>query len=454
MLIIKNATALQFYPPKVLNGVDIVIEGNRIAAVGSNAGEAYRSSGAPAGDPEKGGSPKIIDASGKVVFPGLVCSHHHYYSGLARGMIAKVGPTPDFVSVLRNLWWKLDRALDEETLYYSSLINSIEAIKAGTTAVVDHHASPGCIRGSLQTVKKGFIETGLRGMTCYEVTDRNGRDGMLAGIEENLEFAEQAEQEKCGGQSHLVEAAVGGHAPFTIPDEGLKLIADVVEKTGRGFHVHAGEGKFDVSYSHLHYNRDLMDRLAEFGLLNDKAIIVHGVHLSRKDAELINEADAFLIHNPKSNMNNGVGYNHLLPVYKNIAIGTDGIGANMFEEYKFAYFKHQDARGPLSPDDFLRYLAGGNRILERYFGGHYGRIEKGYTADIVITDYLPPTPIMPENIAGHLAFGMTSTDIRTVIVDGRAVYEDRSFPFDTEEIFSASREAAGKLWNAINNLPE
>lgn len=450
MFIIKNATALQFDPPKVLNGVDIVIEGRRIADVGQKAGEKYTSGARPGRE----GPLRVIDASGKVVFPGLVCSHHHYYSGLARGMIANVGPTPDFVSVLRNLWWKLDRALDEETLYYSSLINSIEALKAGTTAVIDHHASPNYIRGSLRTVKKSFVETGLRGMTCYEVTDRNGRDGMLEGIEENLDFAEEAEREKTGGQAHLVEAAVGGHAPFTIPDEGLKLIADVAEKTGRGFHVHAGEGKFDVSYSHLHYNRDLMDRLADFGLLNDKAIIVHGVHLSRHDAELINEADAFLIHNPKSNMNNGVGYNHLLPEYKNIAIGTDGIGADMFGELKFAYFKHQDARGSLSPDDFLRYLSGGNRILERYFGGRFGRIEAGYAADIVITDYLPPTPIVPENLAGHMVFGMTSADVRTVIVDGRVVYEDRSFPFDTEEIFSASRNAAGKLWNAINNLPE
>lgn len=440
MIIIRNATAVQFDPPKILNGVDIVIEGNKIAAIGEKAGEKYG---------KNNPSAKIIEAGGRVVMPGLVCSHHHYYSGLSRGIIANVGPTPDFVSVLKNLWWKLDIALDEESLYYSGLINSLEAIKAGTTAVVDHHASPSYIRGSLQTIKRSFVETGLRGMTCYEVTDRNGLDGMNEGIEENIDFAAAVEREKKSGERHLVEAAIGGHAPFTIPDEGLKRIADAVEKTGRGFHVHAGEGKYDVSFSHLRYNRDLMDRLNGFGLLNEKAIIVHGVHLSREDAELINESGSFLIHNPKSNMNNSVGYNHRLPEYRNVALGTDGIGANMYEEYKFAYFKHRDAGGPLSPVDFLGYLMNGNKILERYFGGSFGRMEVGYTADLVISDYQSPTPLLEENLAGHMAFGMTSTDVRTVLVDGRVVYEDREFPFDTETIFTESRKTAQKLWSRI-----
>lgn len=441
MIVIKNANAVQFEAPKVMEGVDIVIDGTQIAAIGPDAAKGYSAD-------------KVIDAQGKLVYPGLVCSHHHYYSGLARGIMANVGPTPDFVSVLRNMWWKLDRALDEETLYYSSLINSIEAIKSGTTSVIDHHASPNFIRGSLDTVKKGFVETGLRGMTCYEVTDRNGRDGMLEGIEENRRFAEEAEKEKQNGGRHLVEAAIGGHAPFTIPDEGLKALADVAEKTKRGIHVHVAEGKFDVSYSHLHFNKDIMARLADYGLLNDKSIFVHGVHLSEADVEKINAADSFLIHNPKSNMNNGVGYNHLLPKYKNVALGTDGIGANMYEEFKFAFFKHQDAHGTLFPDAYLGYLYNGNRLLERYFGDKFGKLEAGYKADLVISDYQAPTPLAPENIAGHMAFGMASTDVRTVLVDGEVVYEDRRFPFDVEKIFAESRKAARILWDNINKLPE
>ena len=197
-----------------------------------------------------------------------------------------------------------------------------------------------------------------------------------------------------------------------------------------------------------------MARLSEFGLLNDKSIFVHGVHLSEADVEMINKADSFLVHNPKSNMNNGVGYNHQLPNYKNVAIGTDGIGANMFEEFKFAFFKHQDAHGNLYSDAFLKLLANGNELLNRNFGQQFGRLEKGYKADIVVSDYQAPTPLTGDNIDGHMAFGMASTDVRTVIIDGQIVYEDRQFPFDVEKIFAESRSAAKKLWENINKLPE
>ncbi len=441
MIIIKNATALQFEPSKVWKNADLVIDGDEILALGEGAAKNHDAD-------------KVIDASGKLVFPGLVCSHHHYYSGLSRGIMARVGPTPDFVSVLRNLWWKLDRGLDEESLYYSSLINSIEAIRSGTTTVIDHHASPNYIRGSLGTVKKGFVETGLRGMTCYEVTDRNGREGMRAGIEENRRFAEEAEKEKRSGGPHLVEAAVGGHAPFTLPDEGLEAMAEVVKKTGRGVHLHVGEGQYDVSDSHLQYNQDIMARLHRFDLLNDRAIFVHGTHLSEADLALINGADSFLIHNSRSNMNNGVGYNEKLPRYRNVAIGTDGIGADMFEEFKFAYFKHKDNGGALFPDAYLRYLYNGNLLLQRYFDGRFGNLEAGYKADLVISDYQAPTPLEGGNIAGHMAFGMTSKDVRTVIVNGKIVYEDRAFPFDVAKIYEESGKAALRLWKNIDSLPE
>ncbi|WP_020611674.1 putative aminohydrolase SsnA [Sediminispirochaeta bajacaliforniensis] len=444
MIIIKDAQAMQFNPPRVWEKADIVIDGDTILAVGENAGVAYRDR-----------AEKVIDASGRLVYPGLVCSHHHYYSGLSRGVMAKVGPTPDFVSTLRNLWWLLDRALDEESVYYSGLICSMDAIKSGTTAVIDHHASPSYIKGSLATLKKSFEKVGLRGMTCYETTDRNGLEGMEQGIEENIEFAKLIDEEKKSGRGdHLVEAAIGGHAPFTLPDAGLVAMKEAVDVTGRGIHLHVAEGRYDVSDSHLRFNKDLGRRLADHGLLNEKALLVHGIYLSDEDIRLINEADAYLVHNARSNMNNGVGYNVNLPKYKNLALGTDGIGANMFEEFKFAYFKHKDAGGPLWPDDYLRFLYNGNAILERYFDEKYGRLEAGYKADIVIADYLSPTPLAPENIAGHMAFGMTSGDVKTVLVNGRVVLEDGRFPFDAEALYAEARKATMRVWKNIDRLAD
>lgn len=444
IILIENARAMQFEPPRVWEKADVVIENDKIVAVGEGAGASWKAQ-----------ADKVIDGSGKLVYPGLVCSHHHYYSGLSRGVMAKVGPTPDFVSTLRNLWWRMDRALDEESVYYSGLVCSMDAIKSGTTSVIDHHASPNYIKGSLATLKRSFEKVGLRGMTCYEVTDRNGLKGMEEGIEENVEFAKLIDAEKAkNGKPGLMEAAIGGHAPFTIPEAGLKGMKEAVDATGRGIHLHVAEGAFDVSYGHLHFNKDIGRRLADHGLLNDKTLLVHGIYLSDEDIKLINDADAWLIHNARSNMNNNVGYNINLPKYRNLAIGTDGIGANMFEEFKFAFFKHRDAGGPMWPDSYLRFLYNGNRILEKYFGETYGKLEAGNKADLVISDYMSPTPLEGGNIAGHITFGMTSTDVKTVIINGEVVLENGEFPFDAAKLYGEAAEAAKRVWKNIDKIAE
>ncbi len=439
MIIIKNTKALQFDPPTVWNNVDIVIDGDTIADMGKGIAQNYTAD-------------KIIDGTDKLVYPGLVCSHHHYYSGLSRGVLAEIGPTPDFVSTLKNLWWRMDRALDEESTYYSSIISSIDAIRAGTTAVIDHHASPSYITGSLSTIKRGFDDSGLRGMTCYEVTDRNGIDQMKEGVEENIRFAREIDAEAASGKPHLVDAHIGGHAPCTIPDEGMEMMAAAVKETGRGLHLHVAEDRYDVSQSHLVYGKDIVKRLDSFGILNEKTILVHGIFLSPEEIEILNSHDSFLVHNARSNMNNGVGYNEKLGSYRNLALGTDGIGPNMYEELKFAYFKHKDAGGPLWPGDYLQFLANGNKLLERNFGESFGKLEKGYKADIVVTDYRSPSPLVAENIGGHMVFGMTSGDVETVIINGKLVMENREFPFDIKEIYAKAAVAAQRVWDNMDKI--
>ncbi len=439
MIIIKNTKALQFDPPKVWNNVDIVIDSDTIADMGKGIAQNYTAD-------------KVIDGTDKLVYPGLVCSHHHYYSGLSRGVLAEIGPTPDFVSTLKNLWWRMDRALDEESTYYSSIISSIDAIRAGTTAVIDHHASPSYITGSLSTIKRGFDDSGLRGMTCYEVTDRNGIDQMKEGVEENIRFAREIDAEAASGKPHLVDAHIGGHAPCTIPDEGMEMMAAAVKETGRGLHLHVAEDRYDVSQSHLVYGKDIVKRLDSFGILNEKTILVHGIFLSPEEIEILNSHDGFLVHNARSNMNNGVGYNEKLGSYRNLALGTDGIGSNMYEELKFAYFKHKDAGGPLWPGDYLQFLANGNKLLERNFGESFGKLEKGYKADIVVTDYRSPSPLVAENIGGHMVFGMTSGDVETVIINGKVVMENREFPFDIKEIYAKAAAAAQRVWDNMDKI--
>ncbi len=441
MLILKNVTAMQIEPALIREGVDIVIDGALIKEVGANLTSKYPSA-------------TVKEMNGKVVMPGIVCSHNHFYSGLARGIMADIKPSPDFISILKNLWWRMDRALDEEAVYYSGLICSLEAIKNGCTSVIDHHASPNYIAGSLNTLRKGFIKAGLRGMTCYETTDRNnGTKEMMAGVEENINFANLIDSEKASGNSpYLVESHIGAHAPFTVTNEGLSMMAEAVQATGRGIHVHVAEDRYDVTHSHHHYDQDIVERLDSFGLINEKTLLAHGLFLSDRDIDILNGKNGFLVHNARSNMNNNVGYNQKITRFKNVALGTDGIGADMLEELKFSFFKHRDAGGPLWPDSFAKNLWNGNEILARNFGAKFGRLDAGNKADLTILDYTSPTPFVADNLAGHIAFGMNAGNVNSVMVEGKFSYEDRAFPFDIEPIYAEARKVAKRVWDTMDQL--
>ncbi|RKY94525.1 MAG: putative aminohydrolase SsnA [Ignavibacteriae bacterium] len=433
MILLTNGTILNFNPARIEKNSDVAIDGNKIIAIGQQLASQYPNA-------------EVIDLQGKVVMPGLVCSHTHFYSSLARGILAKIQPADNFMEVLENLWWKLDRALDEETLFYSGTIGTLEAIKCGTTAVIDHNASPNFIKGSLSVLNKCFEHNGLRGILCYEITDRNGDEGTKAGLEESLNFTESIKE------NSLVEAAIGGHAPFTLSDDSLKSISEIINKTGKGIHIHVGEDKYDADHSEEKYSKSILERLDSFNLLNDKSILAHGVWLNEKDLQILNKRKSFLVHNPRSNMNNNVGYLKSIAEVNNLAIGTDGIGADMFEETRFAYFKSQEENQNLNPSDFVNYLWNGNTILERYFNQKFGRIEKGCIADLVICDYSSPTPLTKKNAAGHFIFGLSSQNVESVIINGKFVYRDRSFPSEIKNIYDDSRRAALKLWERMDEL--
>ncbi len=421
-------------------GVDVVVKDDVIVAVGKNLASEY---------PEA----KVYDVEGKTVMPGMVCSHHHYYSGLSRGMLVSSGPQTDFIQILKEWWWRLDRALDEESLYYSSLISSIDAISAGTTSVIDHHASPSFIGGSLDTIARGMRETGLRGATCYEITNRNrGVDEAREGAEENIAFARSIDEGRERGEYQMVEAMVGGHAPFTLCESSLELMKDAVDTSKRGIHLHIAEDKYDVTHSHHLYHQDIVERLDRAGLLSEKSLLVHGLHLSDSEVETLNARGSFLAHNPRSNMNNHVGYFTRLQNLNNLVLGTDGCGGNMFEEIKIAFFKHRDMGMSWWPADFVEVLTRGNLLLESLFSERFGKIKEGYKADITILDYRSPTPLEDANLATHVVWGMSSNSVESVMINGKMVMENRSFDFDVDEIYAKAAEVGKRIWAKVDTL--
>ena len=465
MILFENVRLLSFNPPSVSETLDLVAYGpsegggsaGTIAEIGKKLGAKYPGA-------EKAGS-------GGYLSPGLVCAHTHLYSALARGMEVAIEPSKDFAQILAHLWWRLDRAIDPPINEASALTGCAVALFAGVTSLGDHHAGPEAIDGSLSLLRGAYEETGVRGILCYETTDRNGPAGARAGLAENLRFAREVDEIRARGGRPLVDAAIGGHAGFTVGDETLEGLADAVRTSGRGIHIHLGEDKYDAVDSRYRHGLDLVERMEKAGALTSKGIIGHGLWLTPSEVEIMNARDLFLAHNARSNMNNAVGYNALLPTHKNVVLGTDGMGADMLEEFKFATFRHRESGGPWWPADFLACLDRGNRLLDRYFADDFaapsapqaapakplpkapaqsfafGVLAPGNPADLVLWDYDPPTPLDGENIAGHMAFGMSSRSVRSVAVAGALRIKDRKALFDLEKIQAMARAQARRLWN-------
>lgn len=266
--------------------------------------------------------------------PGLVCSHHHLYSALARGMPAPPQQPTDFTSILEQIWWRLDAALDLEMLRASARLGALEALLCGTTGIVDHHESPSAIEGSLDVIAEACAEVGVRVSCAYGVTDRHGADGARRGLAENERFL------RAGGIG-----MVGVHAAFTCSDETLEAAAGLARELGVGVHIHVAEGPADDA------GAARIEHLAA-----DDWLLVHGVRLDR-------ELPGLLAHNPRSNMNNAVGYGRPAAKPNTIVLGTDGIGADMLEEFRLAYVAHRADDVMASPDDAWSWLANGYRLL-------------------------------------------------------------------------------------------
>ena len=171
------------------------------------------------------------------MIPGNVCAHHHLYSSLARGMPYGLDPPRNFVETLRRLWWRLDRALDDEAVWASAVVGGAVAILNGTTTVIDHHASPNAVDGSLDLIASVQTDLGVRSVLCYEVSDRDGPERADAGLEENRRFLKS--------EWPLSRGMVGAHASFTLSEETLGACSELARTEGVGVHIHLAEDEAD-----------------------------------------------------------------------------------------------------------------------------------------------------------------------------------------------------------------
>ncbi|MBI4655349.1 MAG: putative aminohydrolase SsnA [Elusimicrobia bacterium] len=435
-ILIKNAViATGGEKNKILHDYSILIENDKIKQIDHK-------------NKFKGKYSKVIDARGKIAMPGFINSHMHFYSTFARGLI-KAKPSRNFVEILNHLWWRLDKQLTNADSYYSALIPLITAIKKGTTTIIDHHASPFAIKGSLKAIEKAVRETGLRASLCYEVSDRDGKDRAREGIQENVDFIKYAR----GEDDNFIHGLFGLHSSFTISNETLEEAAYQGHRLNAGFHIHTAESQADQIHSETHYKMRVVERLQKFGILGRKSICAHCVHINEKEMDILKQTQTAVAHNPQSNANNSVGIADLVKMAKKgilTGLGTDAMTVNMLEELRtgvwIQHLKNNPSTGFAEP--VISLIVNNPKIASRYFK-NIGELKEGFFADIILIDYIPPTPLIADNFWGHLVFGISQSHVNTTIVNGRILMENRKLKIDAdeEEITRKSAELAKKLWN-------
>jgi putative selenium metabolism protein SsnA len=365
--------------------------------------------------------------------------------------LGKAAPSHDFQEVLTNLWWRLDRQLTLDDVEVSAQVILLEAIRKGTTTLVDHHASPGAVIGSLDRIAQAVKASGLRACLCYEVSDRDGQAVTDQGLEENAAFAKACAK----APDPQLRALFGLHAAFTLSDTTLDRAASLGRDLGIGFHVHVAEAASDVAMNRERHGLSPVARLADHGILGKGSIAAHAVHAGEADMDTLARTDTFVAHNPQSNLNNAVGIANVLELARRgvrVGLGTDAMTVNMLEELRVGLWaQHLRQDDPscgfmeLTDTLFIR----NPELATQLWGFPLGTLEEGAAADVILVDYDPPTPLDDSTALGHLVFGISQATVDTTICGGRILMEGQrlNIEIDAADLAARSRRLAQRLWN-------
>lgn len=395
---------------------------------------------------------EFLDAKGGVIMPAFINTHEHIYSAMARGLSVKGYDPKGFLDILDGMWWTIDRHLNNERTYHSAIATYMDSIKNGVTTVFDHHASFGEIPDSLSAIEQAAKELGVRTCLCYEVSDRDGKEKARQSVMENARFLRHAREDKSG----MLAGMMGLHASFTLSDETLELCA--AEKTEEsGYHIHVAEGIEDLHHCLKHYSKRILDRLMDCNILGPKTITAHCIYVNKHEIELLKETDTMVVHNPESNMGNACGCPPTMEIVHQgvlTGLGTDGYTHDMTESYKVANIlhKHHLCDATAAWAEVPEMLFHGNaQIAGRYFERPLGVLKEGAAADVIVTDYVPLTPMDASNCNGHILFGMTGRSVVTTVCNGKVLMKDRVLTgIDEEKAWADCRQSAAGLWNDIN----
>ena len=442
-MLITNAKLITWEEPnRILEDYGLFITQGLIADLGPTAEMVERYPGEAA-----------IDAAGQYVMPGQIIAHTHFYGAYARGL-AIPGPAPkDFTEILQKLWWPLDLALTMDDVRASAEVMLVDAIRHGATTLIDHHASPNAIEGSLDVIAQAVDRSGLRAVLCYEVTDRNGSEGAQAGIEENVRFINRTRRQAVAGGR--VAATFGLHASLTLSEETLEACRAAAPE-GVGFHIHVAEHELDEYDSVAKSGRRVVDRLADHGILTPFSIAAHAVHVDALRSGIV-AREPYLGHPPAALQHEqrcrrrGGPSRCCGPAFRFAWVqmaSPQHCGMSGKRPTWYTKFGGADPRR-MSAAEVARMGAYNNaRLAGSFFpSAPLGRIEVGAHADLILVDYHPHTPLTAENLPWQIVFGFNESMITTTIAAGQVLMKDRQIlVLDEEAITAHAREQAPAVW--------
>jgi putative selenium metabolism protein SsnA len=391
----------------------------------------------------------VIDAGGRLILPGFINAHNHFYSTFACGLSPHDPPPANFKEILERLWWSLDKVLTLDDVRYSALVAMTRAIRAGVTTIIDHHASPNAVTGSLDAISSAANDVGVRCGLCYEVSNRDGRAIAEEGVAENASFLSGVKADPNG----LSRGMFGLHASMTLDEDLLARCVEAMDRHDRGFHIHVCESEFDPADSVMRYGKRVVNRLADAGVLKANSICAHCIHLDDGEYDLLASTSTCVVHNPQSNMNNAVGradIQRMLASGVCVGLGTDGMSATMLDDVRMVNLLHKHGTGDPREGfaDAGRLLLKNNReIVRRCLGWEVGRLTAGAKADVVLMDYVPVTPLRAENFLGHLLFGLPTAGVSSVLVDGVWRLRDGVLTgVDERDVLAKAGELSAQMW--------
>ncbi len=412
---------------------NIILENGKITQIEKVKFEEYRGTA-------KIKVKNIYDAGGRVVTVPNVNFHEHIYSRLSKGLQIN-GDTNSFYNILDNLWWKLDRSLDMQMVEASAHMAAAESIKNGVTYLFDHHSSPGFTKGSLHTIAGVLKKNKLRGVLCFETTDRNGTALSQKGLDENIDFFQH-------GVDENIKSMLGLHASFTVDDSTLQKTAGFVRQNDIGIHIHLCEAPADKQLSKSRFGKLPLQRLIDNNLLNTKSILSHSIYLTAKEYNTIEKFGSAIAINPGSNLNNAVGVNNFkfIPDSVPLLCGTDGMHANPAKSFKLIFLMLRNS-GLTFEEAFTKMIKiyfDQINFVKQYFPDYPG-LQKNDRADFVIWDYIPPTPFYSNNFWGHYIYGVLESPVHSVVQNGSFLMKDKKLSFIDEpevckEIFKAGQK--------------